>query len=237
MRGILIMAMFAASLTHAAWNDYVEARELRLDAADVEELKIDAGAGSLDVRGVEGADEIIVEATITVPAADDEEARELIASDMVLTLQRDGERAVLNSYFENRHTRRGAAPGIRLDVRVPTGLNLAVDDGSGSMEIRDVSGDIAVDDGSGSITLERVGGGIRIDDGSGSIIVDTAAGPLAIVDGSGSIRVRHVAGTVSIDDGSGSIDVRDVDADLIIEESGSGSVSFADIRGRVQQND
>ncbi len=49
-----------------------------------------------------------------------------------------------------------------------------------------------------------------------------------------TITVRTVGGSVSIDDESGSIDVSDVAQDLIIEDDGSGSLTFADIQRRVE---
>ncbi|MDZ7645611.1 MAG: hypothetical protein U5K76_16120 [Woeseiaceae bacterium] len=78
MRTLLIMLMFAASLAHAAWSDHEEARELVLDASGLEVLRIDAGAGSLEVTGVPGADRIVVAAIIRVPDADADEAATIV---------------------------------------------------------------------------------------------------------------------------------------------------------------
>jgi len=67
-------------------------------------------------------------------------------------------------------------------------------------------------------------------------VVDVG-GSLSIVDGSGSIEIREVAGSVFIDDGSGGIDVSDVEHDLVVEESGSGGLRVANVRGRVQTDE
>ena len=236
MRGIVLLAMLTAALAHAAVNDYVEVRDLRLDADGLGELAIDAGAGSLEIVGDAAADDIVVTATITVPDTDEDEAREVIDSDMVLTLERDGGRALLKSYFESGGWEWGDRPGIGLEVRVPERIGLSVEDGSGAITLRDVRGAIVVDDGSGSISMIGVGA-VEIDDGSGSITVEDAGSDVRIVDGSGSITVRKVAGSVYIDDGSGGIDVSDVDRDLIIEEDGSGSVRIARVQGRVEREE
>lgn len=237
MRAMLLLVMLSATLAHAAWNDYVEARDLRLDASGLDELAIDAGAGSLEIRGDDRTDEIFVSAKITVPGAGADEAQSLIEDHLVLALERVDGRAVLNSYFSDEMPRGHDGAGVGLEVRVPASLALDVRDGSGSLGIRDVRADIRVEDGSGSITLDRAGGDVEIDDGSGSITVDDVAGSIRIVDGSGSILVRRVAGSVTIDDGSGSVDVRDVDADLVIEDDGSGSLKFANIGGTVVNRD
>ena len=131
-----------------------------------------------------------------------------------MTLERSGDTAILKSYFDYRG--RGDSPVIHLNVRMPAGLNLDVEDGSGSLKVMDVTGDINIDDGSGSITMDRVGGNVEIEDGSGSITVTEVGADLSINDGSGSIKAMSVGGSVTVDDGSGSINVRDVEEDLII---------------------
>lgn len=235
MRSIIVMAMFTASLASGAVNGYEEERNLVLSADGISTLSVEAGAGGMDISGVSGADEISVTATIFMPGRNDEKARMKIESDLELSLDTQGNTAVLKSYFKNKLFRFGEGPSVELVVRMPDGMNLSVDDGSGSIEIADISGDIEIEDGSGSITMTNVGGEIEIDDGSGSITVDVVGGDISIDDGSGSIRIVGVAGSVTIDDGSGGISVSDVEEDLIIVDDGSGGLNFSDIKGRVEK--
>ena len=237
MRNILIMLMFAASLAHAAWSDHEEARDLSLDATGLDTLRVEAGAGSLEINGVHGTERIVVVAIITVPGADADEAATLMEEEMVLSLERRGDRAELKSYFESGRHRFGDSPGIRLEVRVPARMSLDVEDGSGSIRIRDVAGDVVLDDGSGSVNLAGIGGSIRMQDGSGSVDISGAGGDVDVVDGSGSIRLRRVTGSAKIEDGSGSIDVAEVSGDVFIPESGSGSVNVREVQGRVIRED
>ena len=237
MRTILLLGMFTASLASAAWSDYQETRDLRLDAGGIDTVKIDAGAGSLEVRGSADADTISVTALVQVPGKKEEKALEIIESDLVLSLERDEDKAVLKGYFESNGWGWGDSPSVRLEVVVPGHLALDIDDSSGSIKIQDVSGDIEIDDSSGSLEMTNVGGDIRIEDGSGSVNVKGVGGDISISDGSGSITVNDVRGSVVIDDGSGSINVFDVDADLIIEDDGSGSLNFARISGSVEKED
>lgn len=237
MRTLLLLGMFTASLADAAWSDYEETRDLSLDAEGIATVEINAGAGSLEVRGGADAKAILVTAIIQVPGKKEEKALDIIESDLVLTLERDGDRAVLKGYFESDNWGWGDSPSVRLEVEMPGQLGLEIDDGSGSMRVQDVAGDIEIDDGSGSLEMTNVGGDIRVEDGSGSMTVNGVGGDISIKDGSGSITVNHVRGSVVVDDGSGSINVTDVDADLIIEDDGSGSLNFAQIRGRVEKED
>ena len=236
MRSFIVMAMFVASLTHAAMNDYTETRHLELDAGDIEVLSIDAGAGSMDVHGVAGAREISVTATIEIPDADADAALKVIERRMKLSLAQDGNVARLNAWFEHGFMGFGSDSGrIDIEINVPQGMAVIIDDGSGSIDVADLEADISIDDGSGSIDVSNVAH-VKIDDGSGSIDVSRANGDVSIIDGSGSINVRDVKGSVSIDDGSGSINVGDVEEDLIIIDDGSGSLNFSDIRGTVEQD-
>ena len=232
MRSLIVIAMFTVSLAHAGWSDYEEVRYLSLDAAGISQLTINAGAGSMDVTGVKGLDKISVKATIVVPDEDEDDAVRVIEKKIRLSLQENAGDANLDAWFESGLMSFGSSPYIALEVSVPQGMAVNIDDGSGSIDIVDLAGDLTIDDGSGSIDIRNVAH-VRIDDGSGSIDLLSATGDVSIVDGSGSISVKHVQGSVTIDDGSGSIDVSDIDSDLIIVDDGSGSLRFSDIRGTV----
>ena len=233
MRSFVVMAMFVASFAHAAWNDYTEERDLELDAGDIDALEIKAGAGSMDVRGVSG-DRIHVKATIVLSNVDDDDAADIIEKRMTLTLEERGGNALLEADFDDGWMGWSEGARIDLEVAVPVGTALRIDDGSGSIDVTGVEADVSIDDGSGSLDVRDVGS-VVIEDGSGSIDVANASGDVSITDGSGSISVRSVAGSVTIDDGSGSIKVNDVEKDLILVDDGSGSFKYSNVRGRVEQ--
>ncbi len=230
------MTLFIASQALAAGNDYEEVHELSLDTRGIELLSVDNGSGSIDIKGDSGTDAIAVTATVLVPGKNQDKAREKIEDDLVLTLERDGDTAVLKAYFRQGggFFNFGDSPSVQLEIRMPADLHLEVDDGSGSIDIQGVRGDIMLDDGSGPVTMVDVGGNVKIDDGSGSISVQGVGGNISINDGSGGIRVRGVAGSVIVDDGSGSIEVSDVEKDLTIVNDGSGGLDFSNIAGQVE---
>ena len=235
MRGLIVMAMFAASLAYGASYDYSEVRDLAVDAKGLTEFEIDAGAGSLSITGVDGATDITVVATIKVESRDEDKARSIVEKRLRLTLERDGDRAELRSELDSGWGWDGNA-AVDLEVQMPAGVALTIDDGSGSVVISGVTASVKVDDGSGSLEISDAGD-IDIDDGSGSITITNSSGDVYVNDGSGSIDIRGVAGSVTLDDGSGSIKVDDVGEVLIIEVDGSGSVSFSNVRGVVEQDD
>jgi hypothetical protein len=237
MRGFIVMVMFAVSLSHAGSHNYSEVRNLELDASGLSDLFIDAGAGALIVNGVEGSNEIVVVATIIVDEEDEDEARKLIEKRLRLDLERDGNSAKLKAGFSTGWDWDGGA-AIDLDVRMPAQLALSVDDGSGSIKVHDIAGTVRIDDGSGPIELGN-SGNVDIDDGSGSIKLENTGGVKIeyVEDGSGTIDIKGVKGSVTVDDGSGDIVIDDVEHDLIIEEEGSGSLRYTNVRGAIQQDD
>ena len=235
MRSFIVMAMFLASFAASAASDYTESRDLAIDAGDLDLLFINAGAGSIDVEGVDGIDRIEVKATIIIPDTDADDALKFIEKKLELSLEGDDGRAVLKSWFEQGFWGFGPSGRIDLEIRAPATLAISIDDGSGSIDVRNFVSDVRIDDGSGSIDVHVVGA-LDIDDGSGSIDVTSVAGDVTINDGSGGITLDKVGGSVTIDDGSGSIRVTDVAKDLIIIDAGSGSVSFSDVRGTVEQD-
>ncbi len=234
MRLLAISILTLAAPAAADWNDfdYLEDRELSLDAGSVGTLRIDAGAGSLEVRGQPGASAIEVDATIMIEGAKGDSAKAFIESNMELGLERDGDRAVLIADFDGGMGFGNKSGRIKLEVTVPEGMALDVDDGSGSITIRRTMSSVRIDDGSGSIEIADVGD-VELDDGSGSISVANASGGVRITDGSGSIKVRAVGGDVYIDDGSGSIDVRDVQGSFTVTDDGSGSINYDNVMGAV----
>ncbi len=234
MRSFVVMAMFVASLAHAAWGEYKEVRTLTIDSDELALLAIDAGAGSMDVTGVAGLDKIVLRATIVVEDGDEDEARKFIEKRMTLSLQQENGVAILKSHFDNGRMRFSSNARIDLDISVPQGIAVKIKDGAGSIDVSRTMADISIDDGSGSIDVDEAAS-VDIDDGSGSLDVSNASGDVFIVDGSGSISVKHVAGSVTIDDGSGSIRVSDIENNLTIVDDGSGGLSISDVRGDVRE--
>ncbi len=74
---------------------------------------------------------------------------------------------------------------------------------------------------------------VYIDDESGHIDVSNILFDVEIVDGSGNIDIFDVDGSVEIEDESGDIDVEDIGGDFYVYFDTSGSISYRNVRGRV----
>lgn len=248
---IIFLAVFFLCAT--SLFAYKEVKELNLSAYGIENFEIDCGSGFLKVYGQEGLKEIRVEAEIILEGRSEKSAEEFLKKYLKLSLKKRGSRAVLTSGFESyRSLFSFGSKAINLTVHMPKDMNLdvddgsgsiivneiagdvKVDDGSGSMEIMNIQGNLEVDDGSGEIDVEEINGNLSIDDGSGEISVEGVSGDVSVDDGSGSMTIRNIGGSVTVRDGSGSITIDGVEKDVYIPSAGSGSVRVNNVKGTVK---
>lgn len=202
---------------------YGAERELTIPVDAAGALSLDAGAGTLQVEGRAGLEEIVVVGTLC--ASHEEFLQEM---DVLAERLGGGDVAVRTTYPRQRDRWDGPRTArIDLTVLVPRGLDVDVDDSSGDAEFSG-TGDLRIDDSSGDLRIRAVEGQLRIDDSSGSVDVEDVTGDVTIADGSGGLDVRRVGGSLHLRDGSGGIDVASVEGDVVVETDGSGGI---DVRG------
>lgn len=230
---ILILLFLSLSLFGTTFE---KKKELNLSAAGIEKFEADCGAGYLKITGEAGLKQIEVKATIEIKGYDDKDAEFFIKDKMTISLKKRGDTAYLVSKVESSLFKRPKSALINLDVRVPKGLSLEIDDGSGSIEIIDIDNEVEIEDGSGSIDMENIGGNVEIDDGSGSIVLVKITGDVKIDDGSGGIKAEEVKGNLKIDDSSGEIKVKKISGDVDVHDS-SGDMKIYEVGGSVWVDD
>lgn len=250
-----LTAGLTAGLAAAAEGERCRRRDtLELSGAATGSLRVESGAGAVEVVGESGRSGFRVTA-------------ELCASDPALLeglgVSLAGGR-LDTSYPSEGLGWQGGYARIGLTVRVPTATDIVlvdrsgraevsdvgqvrvedgsgalsvrrvagaeIEDGSGALLVEDVAGEVVVRDGSGRLTLRRVGPA-RVRDGSGGVTVEGVAGSLEVEDGSGDLDLREIAGEVTIEDTSGSIEVAGAGGTVLIESDGGGGVSVRDIEG------
>lgn len=227
----LIAAIGLVTLAAHAGNELKFDRSLELSTDRLSGLEIDAGSGSINVVGTTG-NQIRVNATIT---SDDyrnmDDLQEAFENKMLFDLKRDSGYALLNAKQKKNNMSWGNKNiAINLEVEVPRGMDLVIDDGSGSINVENIDGELSIDDGSGSITIRDIGNDVQIDDGSGSIQLADVNGDVSIDDGSGSVEMKNIIGSVDIKDGSGEIVAKAVGGDFKVDD-GSGDVVVKDLEG------
>ncbi|MET1254149.1 hypothetical protein [Aliikangiella maris] len=255
-----IMVGTSVSLVKAFEQNIKATEKRELSTHEIQQLVIEAGAGSLRVEGKKGIKQIYLSADINVESGNYE-----------LSLEREGEvaRIIANPNLKNKNYWGVDSPYIHVTVQVPAYLNVKISDGSGDIAISniagalelydgsgdiqgaDLSGSVVIKDGSGEIRLKSVGelnindgsgemdivqvnGSVNIIDGSGSLQLIDVNGDVKLNDGSGEIIVKNINGHVTIKDGSGGIEVKSVEKGLTILDAGSGGLSIKDVKGDIE---
>lgn len=240
---ILLLAAAVASPAAALWDDDCDEtghRSASAPAEGVKRVRVDARAGDLKIVGRPGATKVEASGEACGSTAGR-------LADVRLDAERKGDEVRVTVTIPDGQ---GSAQ-LDLEVIVPAGAELIVDDTSGSMEITnvaalqvddnsgeieisDIAGDVTIDDNSGEIEVRNVRGQVRIKDGSGEISIADAGSVRIDSDGSGEITIDRIAGDVYIDeDGSGSINVASIGGDFTVDDDGSGGIDHKDVRGKV----
>lgn len=248
----VMILLFLPTIAFA--GGYQEHRVIDLPVNGIDQLVVRCGAGSLQVRGVDDLTQLQATAVIELAGGEETDLPEIIKNNLRFTLEKRKDKALLSSTLDIAGTEK-LDPRIHLKVEIPKGMHLQIVDGSGSIRVLDLLGNLKIDDDSGAIEIENCVGRLTVEDSSGSITIDNISGKVFvkdgsgwidiadvhgdvfIVDGSGDIVVSHIAGNVTVVDGSGDIDISDVSANVSIREAGSGELSLERIAGKITTPD
>jgi len=227
--------------------------EKTLDLSKSELLKITAAAGDLEVVGVSGSQQAVINGMVCAS----KEAW-LEQSDIYTTPGKNAEISVDLPSTDSGWISFGSNYILMdLHIEVPDDLALAITDSSGDMlvtntaalQIRDSSGDIEVEgargpvsvsDSSGDIEITGAEGDVTIEsDSSGDIdAIDINGSVLVVSDSSGDINATRVSDNVVVErDSSGDISVKDVGGDFRVLKDGSGGIRSNGVKGEVEAPD
>lgn len=238
---------------------YKEGRSLELSKEGISVLEIIGGDGDIGIKGSDTAETIGVTADIEIAGDDTGKIRETLEKQLVFTLVKRGNRAVLESHFQSSFfilslfLDRGRS--IDLNIEVPSSLELSVTDNGGNLYISDMKNDIVIHDGDGSCVIENiraksveiidtsgpvmvtnVSGNIEINDKSEDIEISSCSGDIEIIDTTGAVLIDMCRGNLTIDDSTGAVSVEDHTGDVTLHARGRGDVSLQNVTGRVIQN-
>lgn len=245
----LLLYQFGSE-ANADWCKYEKNIDVKLDLADSELLAITAAAGDLEVRGVAGSNEAIINGKVCVSKEawlEDAQIHTVAGkqAEIIAGLPNKGSSW---SLFGNSYA------SMDLVIEVPRHLALEIKDSSGDIEISDVgalrlydsSGDIDIENSSGPVSIRDSSGDIEVDHVKGDFIIESDSsgdiyasniGGTALVkkDSSGDIRLTNVANDAIVEvDSSGEIVVKTVGGDFRVLKDGSGGIRSDDVSGEVQ---
>lgn len=199
---------------------YQEQIAFTVPSTSITKVDVSAGAGSLNVTSSPSATEISITANVCASRKSGLEGagvQHVVQGDTQYLWTKIND---MNGFFFS-----SGYSHIDLEVIVPTGMAVDIEDGSGDLSVSG-TGDLNVVDGSGETRIFAIAGNVKVKDGSGQLTIEDVQGNVDVDDGSGEIDIVKVAGSVTVRDGSGDIDVRDVQLEVSILEDGSGDVNI-----------
>ncbi len=250
MRKTLLLCAVLVSPALHAWNCAHEQKlDQVLDLSGSETLAVNAVAGDLEIRAGSG-DEAVIRGTA---CASKEEWLDEI---QVQTKGgRNAEISVIVPSISGWSLTGGTYAYVDLELVVPAGMALEVQDSSGDTEISGVAS-VSVSDSSGDLEVSDIAGGVIIRDSSGDIELEDIRGDVTIAsDSSGDIEGDRIDGNVLIEqdssggihfsgvgenftvekDSSGDIVAEDVGGDFTVLRDGSGDIEYRNVTGKVSK--
>ena len=232
MRTSLLALMLGGCLIVPIDSRELDRQSVTLPVGEAIDVDMFTRAGSLEVIGVDGLDQIEMDVVLyrhsqsPWTGVDDQAAIDAL----VVDLTPNGTIIEADAFVDL--TQRGDF-STDVTLRVPSYLAVTIDDTSGDITVDDV-GPLTIRDGSGSIEASNVGA-LDIRDNSGDIRIDRILGDAMVNDDSGSIELSQVAGIVDIHDHSGDIRISEA-LDIFVRDD-SGLIDARDIDGDADIHD
>ena len=190
-------------------------------------LRVKTFNGSIELRPGE-ANEILVDIERSASTLDDAKA-------IVVETSESGGNVVIEAKPPRRSRNRGffhfgswTSPAVKLTITVPRELTVDAVTGDGSIDARDVHGEIELRSGDGAIRLQRVAGQITVNTGDGSVMAREIQGVVAVNTGDGAVEMTGRFDALRARTGDGSIGIDAMPGSAVSREwnisSGDGGV-------------
>lgn len=223
--GLILSASLVAGSNVMAYDNIWKTETLELDASNLQTLQIDAGAGDIEVTGIDDLDEVRVIAKFGGSKVDE--------SDYTLSLESNGSAAQIVVFVDSDWN---SNTYIDLEVHFPKEMMLEIEDRSGDLSVANVDNSVVIDDRSGDVKVKNIKGDLTIEDNSGDLRLRNIDGSISIEDKSGDVDIVKVSGAVDLEDNSGDITLRDIGGDVKVRDS-SGDIDVRDAKGVVDVTD
>lgn len=203
-------------------------RSLDIDPSGLKTLALVLGPSDAHVRGDAGLKRIEVRGKAC--ASEQEWLK-----DLDLGQERGSDRATVTMSKEHSsfHNGFGSYAYIDLEVRLPAGLALEIQTGSGDAEVAGVAA-LTFHAGSGDLNADHIAGAATVSVGSGDVVIRDLGSLTVERTGSGDIQASAVRGEVKVGHvGSGDLRFAEVRGGVHIESVGSGDVTVSGAGGDV----
>lgn len=234
---VLVLALCPGSAGAQATGSFMRT----LEAGGLRELDVSTGSGSIDIAGGPGS-EIVIAGHIEVRRSRGQDPEAIVDEiEAAPPIELDGQTLRIGDRDPRRYR---AQVSISYEIRLPAGMSVVSETGSGSQTVTGIDAEVEASTGSGAIVLTSIGGEVIAETGSGRIQADaiagafngrtgsgvisltqTASGDVRASTGSGRIELRGVVGGLNATTGSGRIEVDGQQTAAWDLKSGSGSIT------------
>ncbi len=253
MRHLPITAVLLAAAALAPWVasaaecKYEAPRNMQLDLASVQSVRVEVRSHDLHLRGSAGNG-----LTLAGRACASDRAA---LADLTVTQRREGNQLLLDLGGESRtvfHLFGNSYAYLDVTVQLPANLPVTLSVGSGDADVtgmqqlqaqvgsgdlhaRKIAGRFAASVGSGDIDADDVGALEIGAVGSGDLKASGVRGDVHVGSiGSGDVQLHQVGGNVRAETiGSGDLTVNDVGGNFSLGAKGSGDVTHTGVKGKV----
>jgi DUF4097 and DUF4098 domain-containing protein YvlB len=190
----------------------IDTVEMRLGSADVEIIAEDTGEAWFSIKKSYRAtekkyiDELLDDARVTIEK-----------KGSTLIVERKSKRQQGLDFWT-----RGFI-SIDITAKLPPGIDLNINTGSGDVDIDDWKAPVVLHTGSGDVVIDGAAGGLDAKSGSGDLWLGPAGGDVTFSTGSGDIDAITIQGNAHISTGSGDLSLDGITGDLTIS-TGSGDI-------------
>ena len=245
--GLFATAALVPRMASAAECKYEAPRNLQLDLAGVQSIRIEVHRHDLHVRGTTANG---LTATGRACASD-----RAALDGLTINQRREGNQLLLDlgsqegtAFHLLGNSYAYLDVSVQLPASLPVILNVGSGDadvtgvqqlqaqvGSGDLHVRNIAGRFAASVGSGDVGADDVGALEIGAVGSGDFKASGVRGDVRVGSiGSGDVQLRQVGGNVRADTmGSGDLVVNGVGGDFSLGAKGSGDVSHSGVKGKV----
>jgi len=243
----------------AAGTMYTEQKSLDLEMDGIRVLEIICGNGDVGIKGESGGNTLQVTGDIEVSGEDTQKIRDTLNKELVFTVEKRGNRAVLESHFKKSFFLismfQDQGRSIHMNIEVPDRIKLEIQDNGGNLYISDMKSDITlvdedgncvienvqagtveIKDNAGTVTLIDITANIEIDDKSDDIELSGCSGRIQITDTTDALYMDMCSGPLFINDSAGEITIENHTGDVTIEARGRGNITLQNIKGQIIQN-
>jgi DUF4097 and DUF4098 domain-containing protein YvlB len=200
---VLVASVACIDLAGAGGGKYVERETKHFSTSGLPDLTLDTFDGAIEVRGWERPDvEVVIERrAVNKDAAGTIEVRAEQNGNQVTIEAKVPRSSGFGFHFNYSRS-------ARLIVSAPSTANLVASSGDGSITVERISGRVELRSGDGSIDGKDMGGDVKAHTGDGSMRFDRISGSLDVDTGDGSLDVSGKLTVVRARSGDGSIRIR-----------------------------